>query len=236
MTLQGERIRELADSMGADFFGVADLAPARDAIVAQGGEVIGAFPRAISIGIALPHSVVDQLPNRQERAVAINYRHHGYDVINQRLDLITSRLASLLQRDGHRVMPIPASRRIDAERICGAFSHKMGAHLAGLGWIGKSCLLVTPEVGPRARWATVLTNAPFSATGRSMEERCGECRECVDICPVRAFTGKSFREEEPREVRYDAGKCDRYLEAMKQKDPELAVCGMCLYVCPHGRR
>ncbi len=236
MRLQGERIRELADSMGADFFGVAELAPARDAILGQGGEVIGAFPRAISIGIALPHPVVDQLPNRQERAVAINYRHHGYDVINQRLDLITSRLASVLQRDGHKVMPIPASRRIDAERICGAFSHKMGAHLAGLGWIGKSCLLVTPEVGPRVRWATVLTNAPFSATGRSMEERCGECRECVDICPVGAFTGKSFREEEPREVRYDAGKCDRYLEAIKKKDPELAVCGMCLYVCPHGRR
>lgn len=236
MRLQGERIRELADSMGADFFGVAELAPARDAILSQGGEVIGAFPRAISIGIALPHPIVDQLPRRQERAVAINYRHHGYDVINQRLDLITSRLASVLQRESHKALPIPASKRIDGERICGAFSHKMGAHLAGLGWIGRSCLLITPEVGPRVRWATVLTNAPFFATGRSMEERCGECRECVDICPVRAFTGKSFREEEPREVRYDAGKCDRYLEAMKKKDPELAVCGMCLYVCPHGRQ
>lgn len=236
MRLQGERIRELADSMGADFFGVAELAPARDAILSQGGEVIGAYPRAISIGIALPHSIVDQLPLRQERAVAINYRHHGYDVINQRLDLITSRLASVLQRDGHKALPIPASKRIDAERICGAFSHKMGAHLAGLGWIGKSCLLITPEVGPRVRWATVLTNAAFSATGRSMEERCGECRECVEICPVGAFTGKSFREEEPREVRYDARKCNRHLDAIKRKDPELAVCGMCLYVCPHGRQ
>ncbi len=236
MVIQVERLREFAETMGADFFGVAELSPAREAILAQGGEVIAAFPRSISIGIALPHSVVDQLPRRQERAVAVNYRHHGYDVINQRLDLIVSRLGSLLQRDGHKVMPIPASRRVDEARICGAFSHKMGAHLSGLGWVGKSCLLVTPEVGPRVRWATVLTDAPLSATGKSLDERCGECHECVDICPVRAFTGKPFRENEPREVRYEASKCDRYLDALKKKDPEIAVCGMCLYVCPHGRR
>jgi len=235
MKLQGEKLNEWADSMGADFFGVAELSPAREAILAQGGEVIAAFPRSISIGIALPHPVVDQLPRRQERAVAINYRHHGYDVVNQRLDIIASRLGSLLQREGHRVLPIPASKRVDDERICGAFSHKMAAHLAGLGWIGKSCLLVTPEAGPRVRWATVLTDADYRATGQAIPERCGDCRECVEICPVQAFTGEPFRVHDPRETRYQASKCDRYLNSMKQKDPETAVCGMCLYVCPHGR-
>ncbi len=37
--------------------------------------------------------------------------------------------------------------------------------MAGLGRIGKSCLLITPEAGPRVHWATVLTDAPMQVTG-----------------------------------------------------------------------
>lgn len=230
------KIKESAETWGADFFGVADLSLAHDAILEQGGTVVAAYPWAISVGIALLHTIVDQLPQRVNRAVAVSYRHHLYDLINQRLDLLTSQLSSLLQREGYRALPIPAAKRTDDERLCAAFSHKLAAHLAGLGWIGKSCLLVTPELGPRVRWATVLTDAPLQATGKPLYEQCGNCTQCVDICPVQAFTGEPFRESEPREKRYDAGKCDRYFAEMREKDAELAVRGLCLYVCPHGRR
>jgi len=229
-------IKETAETWGADFCGVADLSPAHETILAQGGPVIAAFPRAISVWIVLPQAIVDQLPNRADRAVAVSYRHHAYDVINQRLDLLVSRMSSRLQREGYQALPIPASKRVDSDRICAAFSHKLAAHLAGLGWIGKSCLLVTPEEGPRVRWATVLTDAPLSVTGKPMEERCGGCPLCVEICPVHAFTGAAFHESEPREIRYDAGKCDRYFAAMREKDVDMAVCGMCLYVCPFGKQ
>jgi epoxyqueuosine reductase QueG len=230
-----DRIESLAGTWGADLFGVADLSLARDAILAQGGPAIAEYQRAVSIGIALFHTIVNQLPRRAEPAVAVGYRHHCYDVINRRLDLVASRLGSVLQGDGYRALPVPASQTVDDERICGVFSHKLGAHLAGLGWIGKSCLLVTPEMGPRVRWATVLTDAPLKVTGEPMEERCGTCVECVEICPVKAFTGQPFREDESREARYDASKCDRYFAEMGERH-ELAVCGLCLYICPQGRR
>lgn len=230
------QIQDLAESWGVDYFGVADLSPAHDFILAQGGPAIAEYPRAVSVGIALPHSIVNRLPQRMERAVAVSYRHHAYDVVNQRLDLVTSRLSSVLGRKGYRARPIAATKREDDERICASFSHKLGAHLAGLGWIGKSCLLITPERGPRVRWATVLTDAPLRATGQPIEERCGTCAQCVDICPVHAFTGRPFREDEPREARYDAGKCDRYFDHMVEDGVGPAVCGLCLYICPHGRR
>jgi epoxyqueuosine reductase QueG len=230
------KIKEISETWGADFVGVADLTPANDSILAQGGPAIAAYPRAISVGIGLLHNIVDQLPNRAERTVAASYQFHSYDLINQRLDLLISHLSRLLQREGYRSLPIPASKRIDEERICAAFSHKMAANLCGLGWIGKSCLLVTPEMGPRVRWATVLTDAPLKATGAPMAERCGVCTECVDICPVHAFTGEPFRASDPREKRYDAAMCDRYFTEMREKDEALAVCGLCLYVCPHGRK
>lgn len=67
-----------------------------------------------------------------------------------------------------------------------------------------------------------------------MNEQCGSCRACVDICPVKAFTGRPFIEDEPREERYDARKCEENFKAMKNKGM-IDVCGLCLYVCPYGR-
>ena len=233
MTLD-RALAELVKSQGADYYGVADLALAREAILAQGGPSIAAYPRAISVGIRLMDGIVDQLPQRAERAVASNYRYHAYDVVNDRLDQIASRVAGMVQSAGHRALPIPSRMRINDVKLESHFSHKMAAHMAGLGWIGKCCLLVTPEAGPRVRWTTVLTEAPLRVTGDPMDERCGTCRECVDICPPKAVTGRSFREDEPREARYDAHACERYQDAMEESTG-YRVCGMCLYVCPYGR-
>ena len=233
MTIE-DKIRQIAGSEGADFFGAAGLAPARAEVLRQGGPEVAAYPRAISVGIRLPHDIVEQLPNRANRAVAVSYHSHGYDIINDRLDTLASRIAGELQRAGYRAFPVPASERYDDERICAVFSHKLAAHLAGLGWIGKSCLLVTPEAGPRARFVTVLTDAPLE-TGAPLPDACGDCTECADICPASAILGRSFREGEPREARYDARKCEQYLNGTA-KPGHPAVCGMCLYVCPHGRK
>lgn len=84
------------------------------------------------------------------------------------------------------------------------------------------------------RWTTVLTNAPLPA-GTPMAQRCGDCRACIDICPQKALTGKSFIETEPREERYDARACERYFKEM-ESEGKVPVCGLCLFVCPHGRR
>lgn len=230
-------LREMSDICGIDYFGVADLGPARDAILKQGGPSVASFPKAVSIGITLPNEIVDMLPRYRDRDVIVSYHRFAYDVVNDRLDATAFRIASAIQKAGFRSLPVPSSRRFDNERICAIFSNKMAAHLAGLGWIGKSCLLVTPDAGPRTRWGTILTDAPLEATGAPMEQRCGECRECVDICPQKAFTGHPFRSDEEREVRYDARKCDAFFNELKAATGSNdAVCGLCLYVCPHGRK
>lgn len=229
-----KRMRDHAEQRGIDFFGIADLTGARDAVDEQGGSVVAGFPRAVSMGIILPQAVVNLLAYDMNHATAATYRHAAYDVVNSRLDLIASEISSILQKAGFRVLPVPAAQRVDDQRICAIFSHKMAARLAGLGWIGKSCLLVTPGAGPRVRWVTVLTDAPLPASGSSMESRCGDCTACVDACPVHAFTGEPFREEEGREVRFDARACERYFVDQEQRTG-FPVCGICLFICPHGR-
>ncbi len=225
-------LHDLVKNDGADFFGVADLSRDQDFIRDQGGEVVSSYPRAISIGITLLNTIIDQLPRGFDRSVAVSYRHH-YDITNLRLDLLSAKVASMLQRKGYKAYPISASQRFDDERICAIFSHKLAAKLAGLGWIGKSCLLITPESGPRVRWATVLTNAPLSPNQELVKDSCGSCTECVDVCPVGAFTGALFNADEPREVRYDAAKCEKYLNDM-EKATGLATCGLCIYACPQS--
>jgi epoxyqueuosine reductase QueG len=227
-------LRETALALGANLYGVADLAPARELVRQLGGELAAQFPRAVSIGVALPSAIVDQLCRHEDRRVALAYQSHGYDAINVRLDQLASRVTSILQQAGHRAFPVAASQTIDRERHHGLFSHKLAAHLAGLGWIGKSCLLVTPQVGPRVRWVTVLTDAPL-ATGQPLRERCGSCTECVDGCPAHAFTGRRFREDEPREARFDVHKCYAY-QRREREHLDSILCGVCLYVCPYGRK
>ncbi|OFW56353.1 MAG: 4Fe-4S ferredoxin [Actinobacteria bacterium RBG_19FT_COMBO_54_7] len=227
-------LQELADALGLDYCGTADLAPAKNFISEQGGRAAAAFPTTISIGVIMPHAIVDQLPNRFDPAVAMSYESHAYNIINQRLNQATSHIAGFLQRAGYAAMPVAAAEHHDDERICAIISHKLTASLAGFGWIGKSCLLITPEVGPRVRWSTVLTDAAFETHYQRKEERCGDCRECVDACPVQAFTGRPFREGEPRESRYDARKCQDYFKQLL-REGRRPVCGMCVYACPWGR-
>ncbi len=232
MNLQ-QSLRRIGEKWNIDHFGIADLNVAASSIESYYGPHLRAYPKAISVGINLFHDIVDQLPNRKQKQVSQAYKHHCYDVINNRLDLIVSEMSSYLQRLGHRVLPIAASKRADDVKISGAFSHKLAANLSGLGWIGKSCLLVTPTAGPRVRFATILTDASLQATGQMIENQCGECVECVNICPTRAFTGRGFNANEERELRYNAKKCDEYFKAIK-KTQDWAMCGLCVYVCPYG--
>ena len=60
MTLQKE-LEHQARSMGARFFGVADLTVAQGAIVAQGGEFLATYPCALSVGVALSDGLVSIL-------------------------------------------------------------------------------------------------------------------------------------------------------------------------------
>ncbi|MFC2063115.1 4Fe-4S double cluster binding domain-containing protein [Chloroflexota bacterium] len=133
----------------------------------------------------------------------------------------------------YKAMPIPATQQLDKEKNLGIFSNKIAASLSGQGWIGKSCLLITDDKGPRVRWGTVLTDAPLK-TGKPMKVKCGKCTKCIEACPVGAFTGRNFNPSEPREKRMLASKCKDFTEA-RRGSTGFHICGMCVYVCPFGK-
>jgi epoxyqueuosine reductase QueG len=233
MNLNAE-INSLLKSLYVDYIGFADLSRYQKELKEYGGEVIAGYRKGISIGLNIPDAIVDHLTHRADNNVACLYRTQGYEILNQRLNYIASVCGSFLNQKGWRTLPLTATDRTNEEKGLPPLSHKMVAHIAGLGWIGKSCLLVTPEHGPRVRWITILTEAPLEAVDNPLEQRCGDCLECTNICPMEAIKGRNFVMGEPREARFDYKKCEGYFEELK-KTSKYPVCGMCLYVCPRGK-
>jgi epoxyqueuosine reductase len=226
------KLESLAKDMGVTYFGIADLTPARQRISEQGGEFLTQFPRAISHGFVLTDGIVNTLVHHKNIAALNTYWYYVYQIINPRIDSISATLAQSLDKAGFQAFVVPSSQTVDRTRLTGVFSHKLAAHLAGLGWIGKSALLITPEHGPRVRWGTVLTDAPFEA-GMPIDEMCRDCCECVDGCPACAFTGQAFDKPRPRREIFIAEACYRYLK--QREKTRHKSCGICVYICPFGK-
>lgn len=228
-------LRDRALALGATYFGVADLAPVKDFVTARGGAFVGEYRFGVSMGVVLSDGVVDQLYQHGSRDVARTYRHHIYTVVAAMLDGMAGAVAFDIERAGYRAFPVPASQPYNEERMVGLVSHKLAAHLAGHGWIGKNCLLVTREHGPRVRWVTVLTDAPLTSTGGTLSDgdECGKCELCVELCPVRAFTGVPFDPADDVEVRFHRSECRDYLHR-RDKVMGAPTCGICVYACPQG--
>jgi len=225
-----QKVRELTEALGADKIGFADLSGYQNEFGITSA-LLERFPRAISIGVGLLDEVVETVGPSGPSPL---YAHH-YRQVNALLDRVALELAHFLTSKGHRVLPISASLTVDEERQLGHISHKAVAVLAGLGWMGKSTLVITPDRGPRVRFATVLTDAPLPP-GELIECQCGPCRACVEACPVGAIRDVRFRlRPARREDALDVAACLSFLER-QARDPRISelVCGICVKACPFG--
>ncbi|MGQ9780810.1 MAG: hypothetical protein ACUVQ8_00935 [Nitrososphaeria archaeon] len=101
------RSREL----GAEIIGAADLTGAKSYICQQGGEYLGRFPRAISIGIRLLDAIVDGLCRHEDPSVASAYLAL-YNTVNSRLDQIALSLAKMIENEGYSAYAVPATQPI----------------------------------------------------------------------------------------------------------------------------
>ncbi len=144
-----ETTRKLVERECEDYFlGITDLSLSKNSVIKQFKSLIFEYPRAISIGITLPYKISGVIKNKSNIL---------YQETNCKLSSITEQLSDLLERDGYRTLSIPKSRIEDKTFTS---LHAIVANLALLGWI-ENGMLITPEVGSRVNWGTVLTDAPL---------------------------------------------------------------------------
>ncbi len=214
-------VEKLARELGASLVGSADV------------EGLAELPRAVVIAIRhSPHvlSDPDAMPSREYVA--------EYESFNRRLSEIAERIADLLTDAGFEARANRATMHtLDRQTLAAPFPHKTAATRAGLGWIGKSALLVTHEFGPAVRLVTVLTDAPLAVGTPTVESECGSCMACVEACPMSAITGENWVAGMERERLLDADACFQVRrEAALAAGITRPRCGVCLAVCPRQPR
>lgn len=223
-------VKEQALTLGASIVGIADLKLV-DGISTIPENLLDSYSRAIVIAVPISSDVFELIQNEPTPL----YAHH-YSVTNSLLDTITLKLQNTLLAQGFKGLAIPASQIIDHDNWMGQISHKALARAAGIGWIGKNLLLITPKYGPRVRLTAVLTNAPLD-TDSPLPNRCGKCHKCQDACPVTAIKGNSWEEyPQTREDALHFSKCVEKLTLDFAKLPNIQkpICGLCIKVCPWG--
>lgn len=194
-----------------------------------------ALPCAVSIGVALEPEIIGAVENGPTPAYFAEYRR-----VNGVLWEAAQTLAAVLQSHGATAVPLRPTigptagdtKPIDMTRA-GVFAHKTAATQAGLGWIGKTAIFVSPRLGPWLRLATVFTDADLPAGEPVTQGGCAKCRRCVDACPAGAGRDTQWRAGMPREELLDVVACMRE----NDRHPEAGgLCGICVSVCPHGLR
>ena len=188
---------------------------------------------AVTIGVRLSDFIIDEIKDRP----TYTYFHH-YRTVNALIDQITLRGMLLIQENGYKALAVPASQTVNdtEDKYSGIFPHKTGAVMAGLGWVGKNGLFISADYGPRMRLGTILTDMEFTVEAKTAEGKCGECRMCVESCPAVALTGNCWEEGCDRRHVVDARACSDYMNAKFKHIGRGSVCGICVRVCPQGKK
>ena len=218
-----EELERLLRQTGAALVGFADL---RNVAASP-------CPTGVSVAIPLPPQILRQLKTAPTREY-----YDMYYAWNVRLDTIVRTGAQYLQSRGFYAKACTVDSIHKDQNALTPLPHKTVATHAGLGWIGKSCLLVTPEYGSAVRISTILTDAELPYAEPITASRCGKCTQCQKNCPAQAIHGTLWQAGMDRAEILDWQRCEQTeLRIMKEHlgIPE-ALCGKCFAVCPYTLR
>jgi epoxyqueuosine reductase QueG len=215
--LDRHAIGQLLRTKGVDAWGVAANAPRLP--------LAPHYPIAIAMLMRL-----DQLVVRGLRHGPTADYHEEYLRLNGALDDATGTLVEVLRVHGFAAQRVAAT---DGDGT-GHFPHKTAATSAGLGWIGKTALFVSPQFGPAVRLATVFTDLDLPVGDAIVEGHCNDCRACVDACPAGCGRDVQWRAGMARDELFDAAACEHQMTLFGDVDAE--ICGICVAACPYARR
>ena len=177
---------------GAKLMGVADLT----------GIVKGSMQTGISVAVPIPKHIVRDL----QTAPTKEY-YDAYYSLNTQLDEIVTSGAEFLTDQGYHAQANTTNVVKANEDWRTPLPHKTVATRAGLGWIGKSRLLVTREYGSAVRLSSLLTGTLWTPKTE---------RETL------------FHKEDCKKMQ---------IQRMKQATGiETDLCGLCFAVCPYTKK
>ena len=206
------------------------------------------LPDAQSICVlAVPMAL---FPHRSAFSIA-SYAHYAdyHDTILPMAEELVNNFRSYLsdcskEPEHHTAHLIPDTRHLTPDfsyRICIDSSPILERSLAvraGLGWVGKSSMLINRKYGSAFFLCEILLSLPIEPDKPYVQDGCGSCTRCIDACPNHCIDPLT------RTIRAD--RCAAYLTIEHKGDfsPEQSAlvgthlfgCDECLLVSPWNRR
>ncbi len=179
---------------------------------------------ALGVNYAPTHDPLAVLTQRDRGAVSVYAQGADYhDVIKKKLKRLASWIGATYAAD--------VKVFVDTAPVM----EKPLSHQAGIGWQGKHTNLVSRQFGSWLFLGSIFTTLALEPDGAE-QDHCGTCRNCLDICPTKAF---------PAPYRLDARRCISYLtiehkghiarEFREAIGNRIYGCDDCLAVCPWNK-
>lgn len=198
----------------------------KETIAAEGIDLVGIADARQLILASPPRPATDLMPTARS-AIVMGVAHslgavYAPDIrmwtrnkmqTTRLLDQAAEKLGRFLEKKGYLSLPVSADKPVEIHktdpatgkklphtRTVGHISLKHAAVTAGMGQIGRSNLLLTPEFGPHQRLGGIVTELELEPDPPRQLDLCDDCGKCEDVCPVKAL----------KNGRYDVDPCFDY--------------------------
>ena len=199
-------MQEQARSLGIAKLGYVEVAPE---CIFQGRSVPSVH--AIILIMEIDKPPIDKAPSPETQAIGL--------ISYERMGKSTNALVEFLRRSGFAAEA--------GHPAIGPTLYPRLAVQAGLGWVGRHGMLITPGFGPRQRISAIFTsieNLPVSNENEHewLKGFCATCGNCVRKCPGKAIYKEPLVRPAGRLSHIDGGKC--------------ISCTVCMKVCSFNVR
>jgi epoxyqueuosine reductase len=234
-------LTEITDRASAAI-GVTDLAPYPD----EADRIRDRVSRGLHGGLSFTYANPDMATNPEKSfpwassivVVTVPYLTDGDGATGTRtvarfadgdryegLRAVLADVASMLDGAGHRTEIVFDDNRLMDRAV---------AIRAGVGWSGKSTMVLTPGAGPWILIGSVVTEAVLEPT-EPMARSCGTCDACIPACPTKAIIAPGVLDARRciSAVLQRRGVIDRDIRTLI--GGRIYGCDDCLTACPPGQ-
>ncbi len=173
------------------------------------------YDTVLMLGMEMDKALVEQIPNPRDKLFDFEvYVQSGIRIF---------KVAKFIRSKGHRCYA-----RVAADLWIKYPPHAINA---GLGELGAQGVVITPQYGPRQRWAMIGIDADIEVdrpVDLGMAEYCDACRICIKACPGKAITEERLWWRGVYKRKIIDSRCYPYFK-------KYHGCGICIKVCPINR-
>ena len=222
------KLNSILNDLDVDLSGIGSLGRTPESPeLAKAERLLPGAKSVISLAMEIPPEVFRHLSFRQEVGdLALRDLYHQTEqLISGRLNWEAYKLVKKLHSLGYQALALPAGGPYDVRFLEGPISYKHAAQAAGLGYIGRNSLLVTPQYGPRVKLAAVVTDAELKPSITAAPgAKCTRCGACIKACPASAIK----KPGQHQDYNLDVHACNSFLAAV-------GLCAECMKVCPRSK-